>query len=185
MDQNGDHLPYSDLSHKDLYFAAVSIQNLYLGRYDDDLLNESVPEEGDGLSRIVAEKSAPLDEQFRSDLEATVTAMRAVHDGDALEIALLGNIGSAERANAEAALAAVKQQNVTLEEIANLFGFSLDGGSEGGDETGDGSGTGDGTDTGTETGTDTGTTTSTDTGTDSSDSSDDMGTVFLPNPDMG
>jgi putative iron-regulated protein len=184
-EQHNDHSPFSDQSHEEFLPDALAIQNIYLGRYDDDLLDEDAPEEGPGLHSIVALKASALDEQFRTDLEATVEAARAVADGPPLEQALLKGVGSPERAAAENLLTALQAQNATLEEIANLFGFSLSGG-DGGTDTGDETDTGT-TDTGTtDTGTtDTGTTDTgtTDTGTDTG--TDTAGTVFVPGPDMG
>lgn len=173
MDIHADDSTFSDLSNDDLYYGANALQGIYLGRYDEDLIDDQTPEDGPGLHELVRSKATPIDERFRNELAELVAAMDVLRQGDPLEVAVLSDIGSAERTAADDALAKLRQVNMTLLEIATLFGFSLEDGNDDGMETGDG--TGDGTTTGTDTGTTT----------DGTDTTDESGTVFLPPPDMG
>lgn len=174
MDIHADDSPFSDLSNDDLYYGAHALQGIYRGRYDADLIDDQTPEDGPGLHDLVRSKSGMLDERFRGELSELVTAMDVLRQGDPLELAVLAEIGSAERTTADDAVTKLRQVNMTLLEIATLFGLSLEDGTDDGMETGDGTGDGTGT---TDDGTTTGTTDTTDDGTDA--------TVFLPPPDMG
>jgi putative iron-regulated protein len=73
--QEDEQSCFSDTTHLDVYYNALGIQNLYLGRYVD--LDARVLR-GPSLSELVAARDPALDARLRQQLEASVAAAREV-----------------------------------------------------------------------------------------------------------
>jgi putative iron-regulated protein len=71
-DPEEEHDCFSDNTHRSHYNDGLGVQNVYLGRYqrvDGSMV------EGPGVSDLVAESNADLDEEMKSKLDTTMAAM--------------------------------------------------------------------------------------------------------------
>ncbi len=76
-DPEEEHDCFSDNTHNSHYYDAKGIKNVYLGEYtrvDGSLVK------GPGLSDLVSAKAADVDQQLRTELNATEAAMQAMVD---------------------------------------------------------------------------------------------------------
>jgi len=112
-DQEDEHSCFSDNTHRDLRANALSIQNVYLGRFG--------ALDGPGLDELVAARDPALDARMQERLQATVDAIEAIptpfdqaidDDGDG-------------RVKIKAAIDALKAQTETTVEIATLLGITI------------------------------------------------------------
>jgi putative iron-regulated protein len=69
-DQEEEHSCFSDTTTTDVLYAAIGIENVYLGRYDTD--------DGAGIDDLVKAKDAALDAKVKMRLVAMVEAMKAI-----------------------------------------------------------------------------------------------------------
>jgi putative iron-regulated protein len=69
-DQEEEHSCFSDTTTTDVLYAAIGIENVYLGRYGS--------EDGAGLDDLVKASKPVLDTTMKSRLTAMVQAMRAI-----------------------------------------------------------------------------------------------------------
>jgi putative iron-regulated protein len=80
-DPEEEHDCFSDNTHNSHYYDGLGIQNVYLGHYtrvDGSVL------QGPALSDLVAAADPAVDTQLKAELDASVTALKAVKDaGDA------------------------------------------------------------------------------------------------------
>jgi len=111
-DQEYEHSCFSDNTHRDLHLNALSIQNVYLGRYGDH--------DGIGIDALVDQLDPDLNEQLKEQLEASLAAIAdiAVPFDQALS-------DSAEREKILVAINALQDQTETLAEIAEVLGVEI------------------------------------------------------------
>jgi putative iron-regulated protein len=69
-DQEEEHSCFSDTTTTDVLYAAMGIENVYLGRYETD--------DGAGIDDLVKGKDAALDAKVKMRLTAMVEAMKAI-----------------------------------------------------------------------------------------------------------
>ncbi len=114
-EQEDEHSCFSDNTLVDLANNARSIQNVYLGQYD----NLDVP----GLDEIVRERDSALDQRMQSQLAATIVAIEAIPGP--FDQAMKGADTAEGRQRIAAAIKALRAQTTTIVDIAILLGISL------------------------------------------------------------
>jgi len=111
-DQEDEHSCFSDSTHRDLFFTALGIQNVYLGRYG--------ALDGPGLDELVAARDPALDARMKAQLDASLAAIQAIPVP--FDQAILNDAG---RGQILAAVRALQAEAGTLAEIATLFGLRI------------------------------------------------------------
>ena len=111
-DQEDEHSCFSDNTHRDLRANAISIQNVYLGRYGAI--------DGPGLDELVAARDPALDTRLKEQLAASVAAIEAIPVP--FDQAILNDAG---RAKVLAAVRALQDETETLVQVATLFGIQI------------------------------------------------------------
>jgi putative iron-regulated protein len=111
-DQEDEHSCFSDNTHRDIYANALSIQNVYLGRYGTI--------DGPGLEDLVRARNPELDTKMKQQLEASIAAVQAIPVP--FDQALVNDDG---RAKILAAVRALQAQTETIVEIATLLGIQI------------------------------------------------------------
>jgi putative iron-regulated protein len=111
-DQEDEHSCFSDNTHRDIYANALSIQNVYLGRYGAI--------DGPGLDTLVRVRNPELDTKMKQQLEASIAAVQAI--AVPFDRALVDDDG---RAKILAAVRALQAQTETIVEIATLVGIQI------------------------------------------------------------
>ncbi|MCK5932055.1 MAG: peptidase [Fulvimarina manganoxydans] len=76
-DPEEEHDCFSDNTHVSHYYDVVGIENVYTGSYERI---DGSKVEGASVSDLVEAKAPEVDEELKSDLQDTLTAMRAVYD---------------------------------------------------------------------------------------------------------
>lgn len=115
-DQEDEHSCFSDNTHRDLRANALSIQNVYLGRY----AAAAGMIDGPGLDVLVAARDPALDARMQEQLEASLAAIAAIPVP--FDQAILSEAG---RAQILVAVRALQAETQTLVEIATRFGIRL------------------------------------------------------------
>lgn len=116
-DQEDEHSCFSDNTHNDFLFNALSIQNVYLGEYGAI--------DGEGIDVLVANVDQQLDRKIKKNLEDTITTMKA------LEVPIDSKIlstkkGSASRATMEEAVKLLQEQAELLKEAGSKLGLNVE-----------------------------------------------------------
>jgi putative iron-regulated protein len=111
-DQEDEHSCFSDNTHRDLRANAISMQNVYLGRYG--------AVDGPGLDELVRARDADLDARMQTQLAASIAAIEAIPVP--FDQAIMNDDG---RAKVKAAIDALKAQTDTTVEIATLLGITI------------------------------------------------------------
>lgn len=105
-DQEDEHSCFSDNTHRDLRANAISLQNVYLGRYGTV--------DGPGLDELVREKDAALDMKMQQQLAASIAAIEAIPTP--FDQALQDDANG--RVKIKAAIDALRTQTDTMVEVA-------------------------------------------------------------------
>ncbi|MET0403373.1 MAG: imelysin family protein [Cystobacter sp.] len=116
-DQEDEHSCFSDNTHNDIYYNALGIQNVYLGRYGATGL------EGPALEDLVEAVDPKLNEKMKQRLQASLDAIRAIPAP--FDQAILGADDSPGRQKVKAAITALRAQTDTLVEVATALGIQL------------------------------------------------------------
>jgi putative iron-regulated protein len=111
-DQEDEHSCFSDNTHRDLRGNAISIQNVYLGRFGT--------EDGVGLDEIVAARNPDLDARMQAALEASIAAIEAIPVPFDQSI-----MNDTDRAKVQEAIDALQAQTDITVEIATLLGVTI------------------------------------------------------------
>jgi putative iron-regulated protein len=111
-DQEDEHSCFSDNTHRDLRANALSIQNVYLGRYGSI--------DGPGLDGLVAKRDPALDTKLKEQIAASVAAIEAIPVP--FDQAIMNEPG---RAKVLAAVRALQDETETLVQVATLFGIQI------------------------------------------------------------
>jgi putative iron-regulated protein len=111
-DQEDEHSCFSDNTHRDLYANAVSIQNVYLGRYKDT--------DGPGIDQLVRAKDAALDTKLQGQLQASLDAIQAIPVP--FDQALMNDAG---RTKILTAITALQAETETIVDVATLLGVTI------------------------------------------------------------
>ena len=112
-DQEDEHSCFSDNTHRDLRANAISMQNIYLGRYGAI--------DGPGLDEVVAARDPDLDARMQADLQASIDAIEAIPQP--FDQAIMDD--AVGRVKVRAAIDALKAQTETTVEIATLLGITI------------------------------------------------------------
>ena len=111
-DQEDEHSCFSDNTHRDLRANAISVQNVYLGRYGAS--------DGPGLDELVKSRDAALDTKMQQQLAASIAAIEAIPVP--FDQAIMNDAG---RARVMAAITALRAQTDTAVEIAELLDIKI------------------------------------------------------------
>jgi putative iron-regulated protein len=71
-DQEDEHSCFSDNTHRDLYLNALSVQNVYLGNYEDGDID------GPGLDALVVQLDPQLNQRVHDQLTASLEAIEDI-----------------------------------------------------------------------------------------------------------
>ncbi len=112
-DQEDEHSCFSDNTHRDLRANALSIQNIYLGRFGDL--------DGPGLDELVAARDPELDAKMKAQLQASVDLIEVIPNP--FDQAIQDDADG--RVKVKAAIDALKAQTATIVEIATLLGITI------------------------------------------------------------
>lgn len=114
-DQEEEHSCFSDNTKADILNNAQGILNVYLGKYG------SVS--GASLSQLVASLNPDLDKQLTTELNASITAIKAIPDR--FDQAILGDDSADGRKKVKAAIEALTTQTQTIAKVAELLGVKI------------------------------------------------------------
>ena len=114
-DQEDEHSCFSDNTLADLYANALSIQNVYLGKYNGT--------DGPGLDDLVEAVNPALNKKMKDQLQASLDAIQAIPPP--FDQAILGADSSPGRQKLKAAIDAVNTQTSTIVEVATALGVQL------------------------------------------------------------
>ncbi|WP_375263039.1 imelysin family protein [Palleronia sp.] len=116
-DPEEEHDCFSDNTHASHYYDAKGIQNVYLGEYEGP---DGDVTEGTALTDLVAATDPALDEEMRTRLDETVSAMQAIVDaaesGEAYD-QQIGEGNEEGNARVQAAIDALIAQTRTIERV--------------------------------------------------------------------
>lgn len=122
-DPEEEHDCFSDNTHYSHYYDAKSIKNVYLGEYTR--VDGSVVK-GPSLSDLVREKANTVDEQLRSELNATENAMQVMVDqakqGNTFDV-LIGSGNKAGNAVIQDVVDALTTQTRSIEKAIEVLGL--------------------------------------------------------------
>lgn len=122
-DPEEEHDCFSDNTHYSHYYDAKSIKNVYLGEYTR--VDGSVVK-GPSLSDLVREKANTVDEQLRSELNATENAMQVMVDqakqGNTFDV-LIGSGNKAGNAVIQNVVDALTTQTRSIEKAIEVLGL--------------------------------------------------------------
>jgi putative iron-regulated protein len=119
-DQENEHSCFSDTTHADLLGNAVGIQNLCSGRYER-AAGSAVT--GAGLCDAIAGHDAKLGETLRTQIAASVAAVRAIPAP--FDQAILGNDAAPGRQAVQRAIVALEEQTKTITRVAAKLDLKL------------------------------------------------------------
>jgi putative iron-regulated protein len=71
-DQEDEHSCFSDNTHRDLYLNALSVQNVYLGNYEDGNID------GPGIDALVVQLDPQLNQRVHDQLAASLDAIEDI-----------------------------------------------------------------------------------------------------------
>jgi putative iron-regulated protein len=114
-EQEDEHSCFSDNTHNDLLYNALSIENVYLGRYGGA--------DGAGLDELVRARDPELDSRMQEQLKASVQAIHAIPRP--FDQAIQGDGDDEGRARVSAAIEALRAQTRTIVDIAALLQIRL------------------------------------------------------------
>lgn len=122
-DPEEEHDCFSDNTHYSHYYDAKSIKNVYMGEYTR--VDGSVVK-GPSLSDLVREKANTVDEQLRSELNATENAMQVMVDqakqGNTFDV-LIGSGNKAGNAVIQDVVDALTTQTRSIEKAIEVLGL--------------------------------------------------------------
>ena len=129
-DPEEEHDCFADNTHASHYYDVKGIQNIYLGEYEGP---DGDVTEGTALTDLVAATDPALDEEMRTRLDETLSAMQAIVDaakgGEAYDQQIAeGN--DEGNARVQAAIDALIAQTRTIERVIaalDLGGVSIEG----------------------------------------------------------
>ncbi len=112
-DQEDEHSCFSDNTHRDLRANAISMQNIYLGKFGSI--------DGPGLDEIVAARDPDLDARMKAALQLSVDLIEEIPTpfDQAIDDDAVG------RVKVKAAIDALKAQTSITVEIATLLGITI------------------------------------------------------------
>jgi putative iron-regulated protein len=111
-DQEDEHSCFSDNTHNDILNNALSIENVYLGRYGTM--------DGPGVDELVEAVDPALNARLKGELAASVAAARAIPAP--FDQALVTEAG---RVKVQAAIDALRAQTKTIAEVAAALGVTI------------------------------------------------------------
>lgn len=112
-DQEDEHSCFSDNTHRDLRANALSMQNIYLGKFGTV--------DGPGLDELVAARDPELDAKMQAQLQETVDLIEVIPAP--FDQAIMDDADG--RVKIKAAIDALKAQTQTTVEIATLLGITI------------------------------------------------------------
>lgn len=112
-DQEDEHSCFSDNTHRDLRANALSMQNIYVGKFGTV--------DGPGLDEIVAARDPELDAKMQAQLQETVDLIESIPAP--FDQAIMDDADG--RVKIKAAIDALKAQTQTTVEIATLLGITI------------------------------------------------------------
>ncbi|MBX3157168.1 MAG: iron-regulated protein [Deltaproteobacteria bacterium] len=112
-DQEDEHSCFSDNTHRDLRANALSLQNVYLGRY--------AAIDGPGFDELVRARDAQLDAKMQAQLADSIAKIEAIPVP--FDQALLDDANG--RPKIRAAIDALLAQTETMVEVATLLGIKI------------------------------------------------------------
>ncbi len=116
-DPEEEHDCFSDNTHNSHFYNQIGIRNVYTGRYER---LRGKPVEGPSVSTLVKAKSAELDAEVRSKLDATVAAMTALKQRAETKEAydqMIGEGNAEGNAVVQAAIDGLVDQTRSLERV--------------------------------------------------------------------
>jgi putative iron-regulated protein len=113
-DQEEEHSCFSDTTTTDVLYAAIGIENVYLGRYGTD--------DGIGVDDLVKAKNATLDTKVKGLLTTMVEAMRAIPAP--FDQAIAGDETSPGRVKVKAAIDATRAVADGIVDVAKILGIT-------------------------------------------------------------
>lgn len=114
-DQEDEHSCFSDNTHNDLINNAISIQNVYLGRYGTN--------DGPGIDDLVQARDPALNTRMKQQLQTSVDLLRAIPAP--FDQAILGDDTAPGRVAIARGIAALRAQRNTIVEVAARLGIAL------------------------------------------------------------
>jgi len=118
-EQEEEHSCFSDTTLDNLYNDAVGIKNAYLGTSS----NGKAADGDVGLDALVKAKDAALDEKVKADLEAVLSAIKAIPAP--FDQAILGNDDSEGRTKIKEAIDACSTLAGSIADVADLLGIKI------------------------------------------------------------
>jgi putative iron-regulated protein len=113
-DQEEEHSCFSDTTHTDVLYAALGMENIYLGRYASD--------DAAGLDELVKTKDAALDTKVKMRLTAMVEAMKAIPAP--FDRAVAGDDAAPGRVKVKAAIDATRAVADVMVDVAKVLGIT-------------------------------------------------------------
>jgi putative iron-regulated protein len=110
-DQEEEHSCFSDTTTTDVLYAAIGIENVYLGRYESD--------DGPGIDDLVKAKDPALDTRVKTLLTAMVDAMKAIPAP--FDRAVQGDDAAPGRVKVKAAIDATRAVADVIVEVAKAL----------------------------------------------------------------
>lgn len=115
-DQEEEHSCFSDnTTPTDIYYAAKGIENVYLGRFEND--------DGPGLDELVVAIDPSLDAKVKAQLTATLAAIEAIPAP--FDQAILGTDDSDGRKKVKAAIESLDELALSIADVAAALGIKI------------------------------------------------------------
>jgi putative iron-regulated protein len=115
-DQEEEHSCFSDnTTPTDIYYAAKGIENVYLGRFEDD--------DGPGLDDLVVAIDPSLDAKVKAQLSTTLSAIDAIPAP--FDQAILGTDDSDGRKKVKAAIESLDDLALSIADVAAALGIEI------------------------------------------------------------
>ncbi|MCA9582343.1 MAG: iron-regulated protein, partial [Myxococcales bacterium] len=114
-DQEDEHSCFSDNTHRDMVQDVQGVWNVWHGKYGTDVV-------GTGVRDVVAEVNDTLAAQLDAEIDASLTAAKALKIPFDKEIAS-GNSEGNERV--QTLIEALRKQEGSLQEVFQLFGLTI------------------------------------------------------------
>jgi len=111
-DQEDEHSCFSDTTHLDILNDAISVQNVWFGKYGSN--------DGPGIDELVTAKDADLSARVTASMAASITAIQAIPAP--FDQAIVSEAG---RVKVKAAIDALKAETNLIAEVATTLGVTL------------------------------------------------------------
>jgi putative iron-regulated protein len=118
LDRKDEESCFSESTHNDLVANALSVEDVYLGRYRT---SDGTMLQGPSISDLVRAKTPPLDGELRAQIGAVRASIEAIPPP--FDHAVLAPAGSAENRAVQAAVAAFQPVQGTIGRISETLGI--------------------------------------------------------------